>query len=126
MGQLDGKTALVTGATSGIGLASARVLADEGAYVFLTGRRKEQLEQVVAGIGAGRATGIQADVTDLADLDRVMAVVEETGRGLDVLFVNAGIAEIVPSAKSRGSTTRTRSTPTSAASCSPCRRRCRC
>jgi NAD(P)-dependent dehydrogenase (short-subunit alcohol dehydrogenase family) len=96
MGQLDGKTALVTGATSGIGLASARVLADEGAYVFLTGRRKEQLEQVVAGIGAGRATGIQADVTDLADLDRVMAVVEETGRGLDVLFVNAGIADIVP------------------------------
>jgi len=91
MGQLDGKTALVTGATSGIGLASARVLADEGAYVFLTGRRKEQLEKVVAEIGAERATGIQADVTDLADLDRVMAAIGETGRSLDVLFVNAGI-----------------------------------
>ncbi len=96
MGQLDGKTALVTGATSGIGRASARVLADEGAYVFLTGRRKELLDQVVAEIGAGRAAGIQADVTDLADLDRVMAVIEGAGHGLDVLFANAGIGEIVP------------------------------
>ncbi|MFD0480845.1 SDR family NAD(P)-dependent oxidoreductase [Nonomuraea thailandensis] len=75
MGQLDGKIALVTGATSGIGLASARTLAAEGAYVFLTGRRKEKLDEVVAGIGADRATGIQADVTDLEDLDRVMAAV---------------------------------------------------
>lgn len=93
MGQLDGKTALVTGATSGIGLASARALAAEGAYVFLTGRRKEQLDEAVSGIGAGRATGIRADVTDHADLDRVMAAIAETGRGLDVLFANAGIAE---------------------------------
>lgn len=99
MGQLDGKTALVTGATSGIGRATARVLADEGAYVFVIGRRKEHLDQVVAEIGAGRATGIQADVTDLADLDRVMTVVEEAGRGLDILFANAGIGEIVPLGK---------------------------
>ncbi|GAA4932172.1 NAD(P)-dependent dehydrogenase (short-subunit alcohol dehydrogenase family) [Nonomuraea thailandensis] len=96
MGQLDGKIALVTGATSGIGLASARTLAAEGAYVFLTGRRKEKLDEVVAGIGADRATGIQADVTDLEDLDRVMAAVGGTGRGLDILFANAGIAEIAP------------------------------
>lgn len=93
MGQLDGKTALVTGATSGIGLASARALAAEGAHVFLTGRRKEQLDEAVAGIGSGRATGIRADVTVHADLDRVMAAIAETGRGLDVLFANAGIAE---------------------------------
>jgi NAD(P)-dependent dehydrogenase (short-subunit alcohol dehydrogenase family) len=93
MGQLDGRTALVTGATSGIGRAAARALAAEGAYVFLTGRRKEQLDEAVAGIGADRATGIRADVTDLADLDRVMAAVEETGRGIDVLFANAGIGE---------------------------------
>jgi NAD(P)-dependent dehydrogenase (short-subunit alcohol dehydrogenase family) len=96
MGQLDGKTALVTGATSGIGLASAKVLADEGAYVFLTGRRKEQLEKVVAEIGAERATGIRAEVTDLADLDRVAAAIRESGRSLDVLFVNAGIADVAP------------------------------
>jgi NAD(P)-dependent dehydrogenase (short-subunit alcohol dehydrogenase family) len=96
MGQLDGKTALVTGATSGIGLASARVLAAEGAYVFVTGRHKERLDEVVAAIGADRATGIQADVTDLADLDRVMATVGETGRGLDILFANAGIIDIAP------------------------------
>jgi NAD(P)-dependent dehydrogenase (short-subunit alcohol dehydrogenase family) len=93
MGQLDGRTALVTGATSGIGLAAARALAAEGAYVFLTGRRKEQLDEAVAAIGADRATGIRADVTDLADLDRVMAAVGESGRGLDVLFANAGIGE---------------------------------
>lgn len=64
MGQLDGKAALVTGATSGIGLAAARALAAEGAYVFLTGRRKALLEDAVAGIGASRATGIRADVTE--------------------------------------------------------------
>ncbi|WP_055589692.1 SDR family NAD(P)-dependent oxidoreductase [Streptacidiphilus griseoplanus] len=96
MGQLDGKTALVTGATSGIGLASARELAAEGAYVFVTGRRKEKLDEVVAGIGADRATGIHADVTDLADIDRVMAAVEGSGRGLDILFANAGIGEVAP------------------------------
>lgn len=93
MGQLDGKTALVTGATSGIGLAAARALAAEGAYVFLTGRRKEQLDEAVAAIGAGTASGIPADVTDLADLDRVMSAVERSGRELNVLFANAGIAD---------------------------------
>jgi NAD(P)-dependent dehydrogenase (short-subunit alcohol dehydrogenase family) len=96
VGQLDGKTALVTGATSGIGLASAQAFAAEGAYVFVTGRNKERLERLVAGIGADRATGIQADITEQADLDRVMAAVSGSGRELDILFANAGIAEIAP------------------------------
>jgi NAD(P)-dependent dehydrogenase (short-subunit alcohol dehydrogenase family) len=88
MGQLDGKTALVTGATSGIGLAAARRLATAGAHVFLTGRRRQALDEAVASIGH-RATGVRADVADLDDLDRLFAVVAERG-GLDVLFANAG------------------------------------
>ncbi|WP_433303363.1 SDR family NAD(P)-dependent oxidoreductase [Actinoplanes sp. CA-030573] len=91
MGQLDGKIALVTGASSGIGLAAARRLAAEGAYVFLTGRRAEALDAAVAGIGPN-ATGIRADVADPAGLDRVFAAIGERGR-LDILFANAGGGE---------------------------------
>jgi NAD(P)-dependent dehydrogenase (short-subunit alcohol dehydrogenase family) len=88
MGQLDGKTALVTGATSGIGLAAARRLAAEGAHVFLTGRRQEALDDAVASIGAD-ATGIRADVANLDDLDRVFAAIP----ALDIVFANAGGGE---------------------------------
>lgn len=96
MSSLAGKTALVTGATSGIGLAGARALAEQGAYVFLVGRREDALEEAVAGIGADQASHIRADVTEQSDLDRVAATVEGTGRKLDVLFANAGIAEMAP------------------------------
>ncbi|MBJ6637104.1 SDR family oxidoreductase [Streptomyces sp. NPDC014793] len=89
MGQLDGKTAIVTGGTSGIGLATAQRFAAEGAYVFITGRRKEALDAAVESIGAG-VTGIQSDVSDLAGLDRLYAAVEQQGRRIDVLFANAG------------------------------------
>ncbi|GIF21764.1 NAD(P)-dependent dehydrogenase (short-subunit alcohol dehydrogenase family) [Actinoplanes tereljensis] len=92
MGQLTGKTALVTGATSGIGLAAAHRLAAEGAHVFLTGRRQDALDAAVAAIGEN-ATGVRADVANLEDLDRVFAAIRERGQGLDVLFANAGGGE---------------------------------
>lgn len=94
MSNLTGKSALVTGATSGIGLAGARALAKEGAYVFLVGRREDALEEAVAGIGAGQASYIRADVTEPSDLDRVASTIEATGRKLDIVFANAGIAEV--------------------------------
>jgi NAD(P)-dependent dehydrogenase (short-subunit alcohol dehydrogenase family) len=95
MSPLAGKTALVTGATSGIGLAAARALSQDGAYVFLVGRREIALE-AVAGVGAERACFIRADVTQQADLDRVASTIEATGRGIDILFANAGIADVAP------------------------------
>ncbi|SEN88149.1 SDR family NAD(P)-dependent oxidoreductase [Actinacidiphila rubida] len=91
MGQLDGRTALVTGATSGIGLATARRFAAEGAHVFLTGRRQQALDEAVASIG-DRATGIRADVADPGDLDRLFASIGQRGN-LDIVFANAGGGE---------------------------------
>ncbi|WP_426244673.1 SDR family oxidoreductase [Nocardioides sp. LHG3406-4] len=89
MGQLDNKTALITGGTSGIGLATAHRFIDEGAHVFITGRRQAELDSAVAALGE-RATGIRGDVAELDDLDQVFAAVTAYGQGLDVLFVNAG------------------------------------
>ncbi|GAB2860022.1 SDR family oxidoreductase [Actinoallomurus bryophytorum] len=89
MGSLEGKTAIVTGGTTGIGLAAAARLAAEGAHVFVTGRRKAELDAAVKKIGAN-ATGVQGDVSDLADLDRLYDAVRQQGRRVDVLFANAG------------------------------------
>ena len=89
MGKLNGKVAVVTGASTGIGLASAQLFAQEGAQVFLTGRRQAQLDAAVASIGS-RARGIRGDIADLADIDALYDVVRGEAGGIDVLFANAG------------------------------------
>lgn len=93
--KLSDKIALVTGGTSGIGLATAKRFAAEGAYVFLTGRRQAQLDAAVAEIGAS-AFGIRGDVSDLADLDRIYGLIREHKGRLDVLFANAGGGALAP------------------------------
>ncbi|MFJ4832039.1 SDR family oxidoreductase [Streptomyces sp. NPDC088747] len=96
MGQLEGKTAVVTGGGTGIGLATAVRLATEGAHVFITGRRKTELDAAVDTIGATMATAVAGDITVMADLDRLYDAVRARGRGLDVLFANAAVAAFVP------------------------------
>ncbi|WP_344637668.1 SDR family NAD(P)-dependent oxidoreductase [Kitasatospora cystarginea] len=93
MGQLDEKVALVTGGSTGIGLAIARRFAAEGATVYLTGRRKATLDAAVQVVGE-RGIGIQSDVSNLDDLDRLFATIEERRGRLDVVVANAGFAEI--------------------------------
>ena len=95
MGKLDGKTALVTGGTSGIGLATAKEFVAEGAYVFVTGRREPELTAAVKEIGS-QVTGVRGDVSNLADLDRLFAQIEREKGRLDVVFANAGIARYAP------------------------------
>ena len=95
MGRLEGKVAVVTGANSGIGLASAKRFAQEGAQVFMTGRRQAELDSAVAEVGA-RARGVQGDIASLADLDRLYDVVREEAGRIDVLFANAGGGEFAP------------------------------
>jgi NAD(P)-dependent dehydrogenase (short-subunit alcohol dehydrogenase family) len=94
MGKLNGKVALITGATTGIGLAAATLFVAEGAHVFITGRRQKELDEAVAEIGRN-VTGVQGDVTKLADLDRLYETVKARGR-LDIVFANAGLGEFVP------------------------------
>lgn len=89
MGRLAGKVAVITGANSGIGLASARRFVQEGALVFMTGRRQAELDAAVAELGGG-ARGIQGDVAKLADLDRLYDIVRQEAGRIDVLFANAG------------------------------------
>lgn len=92
MKRLDGKIALITGGNSGIGLATAKRFVAEGAHVFVTGRRKAELEAAVKEIGEN-AEGIAGDVSNLADLDRLFARIKEQKGRLDILFANAGIAK---------------------------------
>lgn len=89
MGRLGGKVAVITGANSGIGLACAKRFAQEGARVFMTGRRQAELETAVAEVG-GSARGVPGDIADLADLDRLYRVVRAEAGRIDVLLANAG------------------------------------
>lgn len=93
--KLSAKIALVTGGTSGIGLASARELASQGATVYITGRRQEELDAEVALIGP-TASGIRADASVLSDLDRVFSTIASESGRLDVLFANAGGGDMMP------------------------------
>ncbi len=93
MAKLEGRVAVITGGNSGIGLATAQRLAAEGAYVFITGRRQSELDLAARQIGKN-VTGVQGDVSKLADLDRLYATVKQEKGQIDILFANAGAGEI--------------------------------
>jgi NAD(P)-dependent dehydrogenase (short-subunit alcohol dehydrogenase family) len=93
MGKLQGKVAVITGGTTGIGFAAAKLFVAEGAYVFITGRRSKELNEAVKAIGAN-VTGVQGDISKLDDLDRLYETVKAKGR-IDIVFANAGIGGFV-------------------------------
>jgi NAD(P)-dependent dehydrogenase (short-subunit alcohol dehydrogenase family) len=95
MSRLNGKTAVVTGGASGIGFATAQRFVDEGAFVFIFGRRQDALDAALAKLGPNSAA-VQGSVTEAADLDRLFAAVEAQRGTLDVLVANAGTGEVVP------------------------------
>ena len=95
MGRLTGKIAVITGGNSGIGLATAKRFVSEGAYVFITGRRQDELDKAVVTLASG-VTGVQGDISNLADLDRLFATVRAEKGHVDVLFANAGIGTMSP------------------------------
>jgi NAD(P)-dependent dehydrogenase (short-subunit alcohol dehydrogenase family) len=109
MGKLQGKVAVVTGGTTGIGFAAAKLFVKEGAYVFTTGRRQKQLDEALEAIGTN-VTGVQGDVAKLADLDRLYETVKAKGK-IDIVFANAGFGEFSPWERSPRSISTDYSTP---------------
>lgn len=95
MKRFDGKVVVITGGTDGIGLTAAKSFAAEGARVYITGRRQERLDEAVEEIGNG-AFGVQGDVSDLTDLDRLYAQIKRNHDRVDVVFANAGVSESAP------------------------------
>ncbi len=93
--KLEGKTAVITGGTEGIGLATAKLFVKEGAYVFIMARREKELDEAVTAIGSN-VTGVQGDVAKLADLDRLYETVGKAKGRIDIIFANAGVGEFVP------------------------------
>jgi NAD(P)-dependent dehydrogenase (short-subunit alcohol dehydrogenase family) len=98
VGKLDGKIALITGGTSGIGFAAARHFVNEGAYVFITGRRDAELTAATKKIGRN-VTGVRGDVANLGDLDRLFTQIKSEKDKLDIVFANAGTAKFAPVGK---------------------------
>jgi NAD(P)-dependent dehydrogenase (short-subunit alcohol dehydrogenase family) len=98
MSKLKGKVAVITGGSSGIGLAAARLFVEEGAYVFITGRRQSELDKAKSVIGKN-VTTVQGDVANLEDLDKLYAAVKWEKGGLDIVVANAGVVEMVPTAQ---------------------------
>ena len=98
MKRLEGKVAVITGGSSGMGFATAQRFVEEGAHAFITGRRQGELDAAVDQIGKNNGiTGVQGDVSNLADLDRLYASVRERQKGrIDILFANPGIGELAP------------------------------
>jgi NAD(P)-dependent dehydrogenase (short-subunit alcohol dehydrogenase family) len=95
MKKLEGKVAVITGGNSGIGLATAQRFVSDGAYVFITGRRQQELDTAVNHIGKN-VMGVQGNVSNLADLDRLYATVKEQKGHMDILFSNAGVGQRAP------------------------------
>ncbi|ATY28013.1 MULTISPECIES: SDR family NAD(P)-dependent oxidoreductase [Bacillus] len=95
MGKFEGKIALVTGGTSGIGLAAAQKFVNEGAYVYITGRRQNELDKAVNQIGKN-VTGVQGDISKLEDLDKLYDIIKQEKGKLDILFANAGTGNFLP------------------------------
>lgn len=93
--KLEGKIAVITGGNSGIGLATAKRFVTEGAYVFITGRRQKQLDLAVSEIG-NNVMGIQSDVSNLADIDKIYTTIKDQKNRIDIIFANAGIAQFAP------------------------------
>jgi NAD(P)-dependent dehydrogenase (short-subunit alcohol dehydrogenase family) len=93
--KLEGKLAVITGGNSGMGLATAKLFVNEGAYVYITGRRQKELDKAIRAIGKN-VTAVQGDVANLADLDRLYAVIKDKHGRVDIVFANAGAGELVP------------------------------
>jgi NAD(P)-dependent dehydrogenase (short-subunit alcohol dehydrogenase family) len=103
MGKLDGKVAVITGGSSGMALAGAKLFVEEGAHVFISGRRQEVLDEAVKPIGSN-VTAVQGDSANLDDLDRLFDAVRREKGAVDVLWTSAGTARSASSARSRSST----------------------